>query len=110
MSPGRRKGPGEAALQPVSRQPCWIPVSAGAALAWLHSPRQARRRSGVLICPPFGHEYTHTHRTLRTLADALAARGFVTLRVDYPGTGDSVGDEATPDLFRAWGETLDQAV
>lgn len=94
----------------VSVIPHWIPVGEEYVAAWLHLPRDLQaRRTGVLICPPAGYEYTHTHRTLRRLATELAAAGFVTLRIDLPGTGDSTGDEMTPDLFALWTRALDVA-
>lgn len=53
-----------------------------------HDPR---RRIGVLILNPGGWELLRAYRTLRTLADRLAAAGFDVLRFDYTGTGDSSG-------------------
>lgn len=52
----------------------------------------ARRRTGVLLCPPLGWEYMRSHRTLRLLAARLVDLGFDVLRFDYRGTGDSAGD------------------
>jgi dienelactone hydrolase len=63
----------------------------------------------VLICPPVGYEYVSSHRTLRTLAERLAARGFVALRFDYDGTGDSAGDHEDPGRLSAWLATVGHA-
>jgi len=55
----------------------------------------------VLICSPWGTEYTNSHRTLRVLARSLAERGHHVLRFDYSGTGDSWGDSTDAD-FDQW--------
>lgn len=55
---------------------------------------------GVLICPPIGYEYTSAHRALRQLALGIADRGHATLRLDYYGTGDSLGETQDVSLAR----------
>ncbi|WP_148614382.1 alpha/beta hydrolase [Nocardioides rubriscoriae] len=57
---------------------------------------------GVVLCPPMGEEGRSAHRTYRRLAESLAERGFVALRFDYDGTGDSAGAMADPDRVEAW--------
>ncbi|MGB3770183.1 MAG: alpha/beta hydrolase family protein [Rhodococcus sp. (in: high G+C Gram-positive bacteria)] len=52
----------------------------------------APRRCGVVIVPPIGYEYWTTHRSLRVLAERLAAEGFLVLRLDLRGTGDARGN------------------
>jgi alpha-beta hydrolase superfamily lysophospholipase len=69
----------------------------------LHHPPSGGtpRRWGVVICNPFGQEYLRAHRSLRELANRLAAEGFHVLRFDYYASGDSSGDsdEATLDQW-----------
>jgi pimeloyl-ACP methyl ester carboxylesterase len=42
------------------------------------------------------------YRTVRILAERLAALGFDALRLDYDGTGNSTGDNAQPGGAEAW--------
>lgn len=59
-----------------------------------HEPRSGHgRRCGVILCPPWGHEYIYAHRAYRQLAVRLAQTGFPVLRFDYHGSGDSGGDD-----------------
>ncbi|MDP3980810.1 MAG: alpha/beta hydrolase [Chlamydiota bacterium] len=50
---------------------------------------------GVLLCYPFGLEYMRTHWAFRQLAQKLTQIGYATLRFDYYGTGDSMGEDGT---------------
>jgi alpha-beta hydrolase superfamily lysophospholipase len=89
---------------------CWLTTPVGAMAASIHVSRDLSiRPRAVLICPPFGYEYTHAHRSLVHLADELAAAGFLAMRVDYIGTGDSEGDADTPNLFEGWVEGVAEA-
>lgn len=62
-------------------------------LGALHYPQRLRPRStAVLLCNPFGEEASRAHRTYRVLATQLERAGYASLRFDYAGTGDSMGD------------------
>ena len=88
----------------------WLHTPGGASAAVLHLPRTLETNpTGVVICPPFGFEYIHSHRSLLHLADDLARGGSVTLRLDYVGTGDSEGDGLTPSLVERWISTIEAA-
>jgi len=72
-----------------------------------YHPAAARpaKRTGVVLCSPFGVEAIYSHRMYRVLAERLARAGFHTLRFDYYGTGDSAGDSGSGGLAR-WSEDL----
>jgi pimeloyl-ACP methyl ester carboxylesterase len=65
---------------------------------WLHP---AQGRTAVLLLSPWGFEGLCLRRAWRMLGDELAAAGYPTLRFDYPGQGDSLGEAAdVADLDR----------
>jgi pimeloyl-ACP methyl ester carboxylesterase len=71
-------------------------------LGALHHPQQIRpRTTAVLLCNPFGEEASRAHRTFRVLATQLDRAGYATLRFDYSGTGDSLGESADATI-EAW--------
>ena len=76
---------------------------------WLHLPERARRRTAVVLCPPFGAEWLWVYRTYRRLAQSLCAHGFSVLRFDYQGTGDSLGDESLAGGSRTWIDSIHAA-
>lgn len=95
---------------PVERTAAWLGEAARPFLAWFHACGAAAAPRVAVICPPIGHEYTITHRTLRHLADRLARAGIPAMRFDYDGTGDSAGDDHDPDRVAAWGRTIAAAI
>lgn len=70
---------------------------------WLHP---AGGSDGVILCGPAGQEELATHYGWRSLACQLARNGVTALRFDYPGTGDSAGDEQEPDRVARWVESI----
>lgn len=85
------------------------PVVFGDCFGWLH-PAQGPVATGrgVVLCSPYGYEAICAHRGLRQLAEDLAAAGMPVLRFDYPGTGDSAGEEA-PDRIADWLDAIEAA-
>ena len=75
-----------------------------------HAPKSRNgRRTGVVLCYPFGQEYMRAHRAFRQLSLQLAKTGFHVFRFDYYGTGDSSGDAEAFSLAQAAVDTA-QAV
>jgi pimeloyl-ACP methyl ester carboxylesterase len=58
----------------------------------LETPRTHPCRTGVVLLYPGVQEYIRAHWAFRSLATALAGRGFPVLRFDYRGVGDSAGE------------------
>ncbi|WIB68697.1 alpha/beta fold hydrolase [Curtobacterium sp. MCBD17_035] len=64
-------------------------LGGGAVLATVERPTRPGS-TGVVVCPPFGHEHVLAYRTERLLAARLADHGIASVRYDHPGSGDSV--------------------
>jgi alpha-beta hydrolase superfamily lysophospholipase len=88
----------------------WFGPASRPLAGWLTTPRDGLARGGVVLAPPIGREARGARRTMRRTAIALAARGFVSLRFDYRGTGDASGDLEEPDLDVAWMDSVASAV
>jgi pimeloyl-ACP methyl ester carboxylesterase len=82
-------------------------VSIGPCFGWFHHAEGDR---GVVMCATIGYEGLCAHQSWRILADRLAAAGLPTLRFDYPGEGDSLGDGDEPDQLARWRESIRAAV
>jgi alpha-beta hydrolase superfamily lysophospholipase len=55
-------------------------------------------------------EAANAGQAFRSLADRLAEAGFVALRFDYDGTGDSAGRNNDPKRVEAWLGSVREAV
>jgi alpha-beta hydrolase superfamily lysophospholipase len=86
----------------VTSEAMWFGTPGSPMFGWLHRGPGEVARGGVLICPPLGEEYKASHLTMRVLAEGLEAEGFVALRMDYRGTGDSSGQP----LLHGWDRDL----
>ena len=65
------------------------PVVVGDCAGYFHG---ARGRIGVVLCGPWGYQDLCARTAWRMFAEQLAAAGFPSLRFDYPGAGNSLGD------------------
>lgn len=74
---------------------------------WIY---EGHSRRGVVLCPPLGLEELCGRRTLHLLAQSLSAAGLPTLRFDYRGEGDSLGDANDPGCAARWREDVSAAI
>lgn len=97
--------------RPSRPQPLWFGPAERPLLGFFHpASGPSRRRCVVVLCPPFGHEYTAVYQAYRHLAEQLAGAGFAVLRFDYDGTGDSAGSDADPGRVPGWLASIGAAV
>jgi pimeloyl-ACP methyl ester carboxylesterase len=72
-------------------EPIWFGPEERPLFGWLTMPADGLARGGVLCAPPIGREVRSGRRAMRRLALSLATLGYVSLRFDFDGTGDSSG-------------------
>lgn len=82
---------------------------------WLYQPENAMLpelspKLGLVVCNPFGFEAICARRSLKTIAEAAAARGIAALYFDYFGCGDSEGDDAGADQMADWIDSIHHAI
>ncbi|MEO9198836.1 MAG: hypothetical protein ABI206_08800 [Antricoccus sp.] len=82
--------------------PGWFGPPDRALFGWLCVPDTEEAAWGVLLCASVGEEEHNAHETFRELAHTLATHGIASLRFDYQGTGDSVGNWTDPGRVEAW--------
>jgi alpha-beta hydrolase superfamily lysophospholipase len=66
-------------------------------------------RGGVILAQPVGREARAARRAMRVLGVELAKLGYIAVRLDYPGTGDSSGTIEELDIQRAWTDAIEIA-
>jgi esterase/lipase len=72
-------------------------------------PDTETARGGVILAQPLGREARAARRAMRSLGIELAKKGFVAVRVDYSGTGDSSGSLDETDVQCAWVDAIGEA-
>ena len=80
----------------------WLGSPERPQFCWLDVPHDRLIAGAAVLCPSMGLEAAYSARALRDLARGLAASGWVALRVDYTGMGDSAGTWTDPDLVTDW--------
>jgi len=98
------------AVGTVSGQPTWFGPLDAPLFGVVHVPPGGRARGGIVICPPFGKEQVDTYRGLKLLAQNLCAIGFAVLRFDYPGTGDSAGEQGADTAIEDYRASISAAM
>jgi pimeloyl-ACP methyl ester carboxylesterase len=83
------------------------PIIFDGCFGWYH---RGSADLGVVLCGPHGYEELCVHRHWRELARDLSAHDLPTLRFDYPGTGDSTGDDEMPYRVQAWLDGIRAAI
>jgi pimeloyl-ACP methyl ester carboxylesterase len=94
----------------VDEESLWLGTTDRPLFGRLTTPVGDTSKGGVLLSPPIGRESRLARRALRTLAIYLAVDGYVSLRFDHFGTGDSSGSLDDDDFDQAWVEGVGQGV
>lgn len=90
-----------ASLPPA--RPLYLPADPDTVFGMFHAPIEASpSKPGVLLLPPWGWDEVASYRSRRTWAEDLAEHGHPTLRIDFPGSGDSGGSPGDPGRVEAW--------
>jgi alpha-beta hydrolase superfamily lysophospholipase len=92
-----------------STTPLWFGRPGRPLSGWVHAPAGNVARGAAVLCAPLAYEQDVARYTFRRLAQELAARGVLTVRFDYDGTGDSTGSDEDPGRVDAWLASIAQA-
>jgi len=92
----------------INQQPFYLSDKSNTLFCWMHTGQSylPSKDCAVIVCNPFGYEYIRSHRSVRHFADTLADAGFITIRFDYAGTGDSSGDDLDEDRIGVWKQNI----
>ncbi len=81
-------------------------VNEASCLGWFHAAAVSGLGLSVVLCRPLGYESNCAYGAYTQLAEQLAQAGFDVLRFDYPGTGDSSGDDSQPNRVQSWIDSI----
>jgi alpha-beta hydrolase superfamily lysophospholipase len=90
--------------QPAS--PLYLNGTTEGVFALFHDASDRRGEVAVLLCPPFGWDPMCPYCHLLRFGEHLAARGYPTLQIDLPGSGDSAGSPGDPARLQAWTQAV----
>lgn len=90
----------------VAASPFFFAVNDASCLGWFHLAKTPRVGLGVVMCRAIGYESMCAYGAYTQLAEKLAEAGCDVLRFDYPGTGDSSGDDSQPDRLQSWTNSI----
>ncbi len=96
--------------KPIREESLWFGDPEKPLFGRLAVPTGGTARGSVLISPPIGRELRLSRRALRTLALRLALDGYVSLRFDHFGSGDSSGTLDDDEFDFAWMDGVVQGV
>ncbi|HYK95025.1 MAG TPA: alpha/beta fold hydrolase [Candidatus Dormibacteraeota bacterium] len=90
-------------LQLPPPRPLYLPADPDVVFGMFHAPLdEPAARTAVLLLPPWGWDEIASYRSRRAWAEHLAEHRHPTLRIDFPGSGDSAGDPGDPARVEAW--------
>ncbi|QBJ97634.1 alpha/beta hydrolase [Rhodococcus sp. ABRD24] len=99
-----------AASRDDTRFVTWFGPAAQRLFGALDIPPDGQCRGAVVLCPPIGKEHVDAYRGVALLARKLREHGFMVLRFDYPGVGDSTGAPDAADAVERWLDSVATAV
>jgi dienelactone hydrolase len=79
---------------------------------WIDDPASAATPGGVVFCPGVGRDLIAGYPAIRRASERAAAAGLLSLRFDYPFTGDSFGGsgEGGDEVVTSWVASVVEAV
>jgi pimeloyl-ACP methyl ester carboxylesterase len=91
---------------PQPARPLYLTETTEGVFALFHDACDRRGGTAVLLCPPFGWDPMCPYCQLLRLGEHLAARGFPSLQIDLPGSGDSACNPDDPGRLEAWTQAV----
>jgi len=95
----------------IDQMVAMAPVSFDGCFGWIHTVNQGAHKTAVVLCPGLMMDEMSGYQSMRILADALASHGYPSLRLHYPGTGNSYdlnGGDA--EYLSLWQQSINQAI